>query len=211
VDDPGSGMHIHLVHPLTRGSQRRRLAACLTCEQILINTVRLGVFRDFAMDEKEFRHGPLKAGFSGAVGIGWLVFIILFLAFYSEGFKINEKIAIVLLSFLIMAVLLGGLWAFWSLRMMSKKDWEMFKVKGFKWRIAVSIIYPLVLLVFLIYGFWFLWRDFSFWQYLAIILVVLLISGGILGAFWASWGLKYRSQMEEYGKEFGKKFEESFK
>ena len=44
------------------------------------------------MDEKEFKHGPLKAGFSGAVGIGWLVFIILFLAFYSEGFKTNEKI-----------------------------------------------------------------------------------------------------------------------
>ena len=163
------------------------------------------------MNEKEFRYGPLKAGFSGAVGIGWLVFIILFLAFFSDGYRTNEKVAIVILSLLVMVLLLGGLWAFWSLKMMSKKDWEIFKIKGFKWRIAVSIIYPLVLLIFLVYAFWFLWKDFGFWQYFAIILVVLLISGGILGAIWATWGIKYKNQMEEYGKELGKKFEEGFK
>jgi drug/metabolite transporter (DMT)-like permease len=163
------------------------------------------------MDEKEFRHGPLKAGFSGAVVIGWIVFFILFLAFFSEGYRTNEKVAIVILSLLVVVLLLGGLWAFWSLRMMSKKDWGMFKIKGFRWRIAVSVIYPLALLIFLVYAFWFLWTDFGFWQYLAIIVVVLLISGGILGAIWGSWGLKYKGQMEEFGKEFGKKFEEGFK
>ena len=62
------------------------------------------------MDEKKFEHGPLKAGFSGAVAIGWLVFIILFLAFYSEGFKTNEKIAIILLSLLIVSS-----FAWWAL------------------------------------------------------------------------------------------------
>ena len=163
------------------------------------------------MDEKEFRYGPLKAGFSGAVAIGWLVFVILFLAFFSEGFRTNEKVAVVILSLLVMVFLLGGPWAFWGLKMMSKKDWEVFKVKGFKWRIAVSVAYPLALLVFLVYAFWSLWTDFGFWQYLAIILVVLIVSGGILGAVWASWGMKYKGEMEQFGKEFGKKFEEGFK
>jgi hypothetical protein len=163
------------------------------------------------MTEKNFEHGLLKAGFSGAVAIGWLVFLILFLAFYSEGFKANEKFAIILLSILIMTVLLGGLWVFWSLRMMSKKDWEMFKIKGFKWRIIGSIIYGFALLIVLIYGFWYLWIDFNFWQYLAIFLVIVLISGGILGAIWASWSAKYKNDMNKYGEEFGKKFEKGFK
>ncbi len=81
------------------------------------------------MAEKNFEHGLLKADFSGAVAIGWLVFLILFLAFYSEGFKANEKFAIILLSILIMTVLLGGFWAFWSLRMMSKKIGKCLKSK----------------------------------------------------------------------------------
>jgi len=163
------------------------------------------------MDEKKFEHGLLKAGFSGAVGLGWLVFIILFLAFYSEGYRTNEKIALIILSILILTILLGGLWAFWSLQMMSKKDWEMFKIKGFKWRIIGSIIYGLVLLIFLIYGFWYLWTDFNFWQYVAIILVIILVSGGILGAIWVSWSSKYKDEMNKYGEEFGKKFEKGFK
>lgn len=162
------------------------------------------------MAEKNFEHGVLKAGFSGAVAIGWLVFLILFLAFYPRKF-LNENIAIILLSVLVITVLLGGLWAYWSLHMMSKKDWEVFKVKGFKWRIYASIIYGLGLLIFLIYGFWYRWTDFGFWQYLAILLVVCLVSGGIMGTVWASWSSKNKDEMEKCGEEFGKKFEKGFK
>lgn len=163
------------------------------------------------MDEKKFTHGPLKAGFSGAVGIGWLIFIILFLAFYSGGFEANEIIAIILLSVLVITVLLGGLWAFWTLQMMSKKDLEILKIKGFKWRMIFSILYGLALLIVMIYGFWYVWKEFSFWQYIAVILVILLLSGGIMGALWATWGTKYKNEMDKCGKEVDKKFEEGFK
>lgn len=163
------------------------------------------------MDEKKFEYGFLKAGFSGAVVIGWLVFLILFLAFYTGDYEPNEIFAIILLSILIITILLGGLWAYWSLRIMSKKDMELFKIKGFKWRIIGSIIYGLALLVVLIYGFWNIWTNFNFWQYIAILLVVLLISGGVLGATWASWSSKYKDEMEKRGEEFGKKFEKGFK
>jgi magnesium-transporting ATPase (P-type) len=167
------------------------------------------------MDEKKFEHGALKAGFSAAIAIGWLVFVILFLAFPTlfsmEGFRINEKFAIIILSILIMAVLLGGLWLFWSVQMMSKKDWELFKIKGFKWRIIGTLVFLFALLIVLIYGFWYIWTDFSFWQYVAIFLVIILISGGLMGAVWAPWSAKYKDEMDKYGKDFGKKFEEGFK
>ena len=162
------------------------------------------------MSEEKLEHGMLKAGFSGAVAIGWLVFIILFLAFFSEGYRTNEKFSILLLSVLVMVLLLGGMWVYWSLKMMSKKDWEMFKIKGFRWRIIGSIVYGLGLLAVLIYGFWYVWIDFGFWQYVAILLVVVLISGGVLGALWATWSSKYKDEMEKYGEEFGKKFEKGF-
>ena len=163
------------------------------------------------MDERKFEHGALKAGFSGAVAIGWLVFVILFLAFFSEGYRTNEKFAIIILSILIMAVLLGGLWLFWSLQMMSKKDWELFRIKGFKWRIIGTLIFLFALLIVLIYGFWYLWTSFSFWQYVAIFLVIILVSGGLMGLVWAPWSAKYKDEMDKYGKEIGKKFEEGFK
>lgn len=163
------------------------------------------------MDEKKFEHGMLKAGFSGVVAIGWLVFLILFLAFYSGGFRTNEKFALILLSVLVLTVVLGGSWAVWSLRILSKKEWEVFRIKGFRWRILGSICYGFGVLVVLIYGFWFVWTDFNFWQYLAVLLVVLLVSGGFLGAVWASWSSRYGDEMERCGEDIGKKFEKGFK
>ncbi len=163
------------------------------------------------MAEKTFEHAGLKAGFSGAVAIGWLVFLILFLAFFSEGFQINEKFAIILLSILIIAVLLGGFWLYWSFQMMSKKDWELFRIKGFKWRIIGTLVFFFALLIVLIYGFWYIWTDFNFWQYVAIFLIIILVGGGLMGAVWAPWSSKHKDEMDKYGKEIGKKFEEGFK
>ncbi len=166
---------------------------------------------EVTMNEKKFEHAGLKAGFSGAIAIGWLVFVILFFAFYSGDFRTNEKFAIIILSILIMALLLGGLWLFWSLQMMSAKDWELFRIKGFKWRIIGTLVFLFALLIIMIYGFWFIWTEFSFWQYVAIFLVIILVGGGLMGAIWAPWSSKYKGEMDKYGKEFGKKFEDGFK
>ena len=167
--------------------------------------------REKVMVEKKLTHAGLKAGFSGAVAIGWLVFLILFLAFFSEGFRTNEKFAIILLSIFIITVVLGGLWVIWSVQMMSEKDWEIFRIRGFRWRIIGTLVFFFIVLLVLVFGFWFIWIDFNFWQYIAIFLVVLLICGGLMGAVWASWGDKHKDEMDKYGKEFGKKFEEGFK
>ncbi len=50
------------------------------------------------------------------VGIGWLIFLILFLAFYAGGFNIWQNIAIMLVSILVVCAILGPMWAYWGIK-----------------------------------------------------------------------------------------------
>ena len=156
-----------------------------------------------------------KPSLSAIGGIGWLIFVIYWLAFLSidMGYSWEKRIAIVLLSILVLFLLLGGMWAFWGLRMMPKEGWKMFKIHGFRWRILNSIIIPLLAMIFLIIWFWFYAEPYEWFQSVAVILITLLVMGGILGAMWARWGTKYGKDMKKFekmGEEFGKKFEEEF-
>lgn len=151
----------------------------------------------------------LKPSISIIVCVGWLIFIILWFAFYASGYTWEKNLAILLLSVLILFLLLGGMWALWSLRMIPKSEWEMFKIKGFKWRIATSIVLPFLAIIFLISWFWYYAEPYTVWQNIAVLLVVLLVIGGILGAIWARWGMKHGDKMEKFGEEFGKKIEEA--
>ena len=158
---------------------------------------------------KDFGHKPT---ISIVVGVGWLIFIILWLAFYASDYSWEKNLAIILLSILILVLLLGGMWAIWGLRMIPKSDWEMFKIKGFKWRIATSLIVPFLAIIFLITWFWYYAEPYTVWQNIAVLLVVLLVIGGVLGAIWARWGMMHGHEMkkfEHFGEEFGKKVEDA--
>jgi len=50
------------------------------------------------------------------VGIGWLVFLILFLAFYAGNYSFWQNIAIFLASTLIAGGFIAAMWAAWALR-----------------------------------------------------------------------------------------------
>ena len=65
------------------------------------------------------------------------------------------------------------------------------KTPGFAWRVSLSIIVGIGWLVFLILWFFFYATDYTIYQNIAIILVSILIMCAILGASWASWGIKY--------------------
>jgi hypothetical protein len=165
------------------------------------------------MSEKNNDMGG-KPSISIAVGVGWLIFVILWLAFYASDYSWEKNIAILLLSILILILALGGMWAIWSLRMIPKKDWEMFKIKGFKWRISISIILPFAAIIFLIIWFWYYAEPYTVWQNIAVLLVILLAIGGILGAIWARWGMKHGQEMKKFddvGKEIEKKVDEALK
>ena len=81
-----------------------------------------------------------KPSISIVGGVGWLIFIIIWLAFYATDYSWEKNLAIILLSVLLVFLLIGGMWAIWSLRMMPKPGWEVLKISGFRWRILISII-----------------------------------------------------------------------
>lgn len=53
---------------------------------------------------------------STAVGIGWLVFLILFFAFYADRYSVYQNLAIFLASVLVVAVILGPMWVYWGIK-----------------------------------------------------------------------------------------------
>ena len=146
------------------------------------------------MEENEFDWKKPDLGwrpsFSIVVGVGWLIFIILWLAFYASNYAWEKNVAIFLLSILAVFILLGGIWALWGIRQIPKEGKDMFKILGFKWRVQISIIIPFAAMIFLIVWFWYYAVPYTVWQNLAVLIVTLIAMGGILGLIWARWGIK---------------------
>jgi hypothetical protein len=150
--------------------------------------------KDNNMNEKEL---GLKPSFSIIIGVGWLVFLILWLAFYASDYAWEKNLSIILLSILVMFLLLGGMWAMYGIRKIPPEEKEMLKTSGFKWRVGLSIVLPFAAMIFLIIWFWFYAQPYTIWQNIAVILVTLLITGGILGVIWARWGIKYGHKFDK--------------
>ena len=129
--------------------------------------------------------------FSIVAGVGWLIFLIAWLAFYAFNYVWEQNIAIILLSILVMVLLLGGVWAAWGLRMIPREGKAMMKMMGFRWRVQTSIVIPVAAMIFLIVWFWYYAIPFTVWQNIAVLLITLLVVGGILGGIWARWGIKH--------------------
>ena len=64
-------------------------------------------------------------------------------------------------------------------------------------RVVVSIIVFFGLLIFAIIYVAFYAISFSLFQKIAVILVAILAAIAILGAMWASWGIKYGKECKE--------------
>jgi hypothetical protein len=132
-----------------------------------------------------------RVSLSILVGVGWLVFLVLWLFFYAKNYAWEQNIAIFLMSILLLTGLLGVPWAYWALQKQTSVEKEMWKIKGFRWRVWVSIIVPLCVIIFLIYWFWVVAEPYDIYQNLAIFIVALLIGGGLLAAIWVPWGMKH--------------------
>jgi len=145
-----------------------------------------------ASDKKmEMKGLGWRVSLSILVGVGWLVFLIIWLFFYAKNYAWEKNVAIFLLSILILVGILGLPWAIWGLRFRTTAEKEMWRVKGFRWRAWASGILVLAVFVFLVYWFWYLAEPYNVYQNIAIFIVSFLIMGGILGAMWAAWGIKH--------------------
>ena len=50
------------------------------------------------------------------LGVGWLSFVLLYAAFWAGGYSLFQSIAIILVSMLVLAGVLGAMWATWGMR-----------------------------------------------------------------------------------------------
>ena len=70
---------------------------------------------------------------------------------------------------------------------------------GLSLRIVVSIILFFGSLIFAIIYVAFFAISYSLFQKIAVVLVAILVAIAILGAMWASWGIKYAEECKEKG------------
>ena len=87
------------------------------------------------------------------VGVGWLVFLVIWLFFYAKEYVWEQNVAIFLMLLLALIGILGGPWTYWALKKQTSIEKEMWKIKGFRWRVWVSIIVAFGVIIFLIYWF----------------------------------------------------------
>jgi heme/copper-type cytochrome/quinol oxidase subunit 4 len=58
-----------------------------------------------------------RVAVSIATGVGWLVFLIIFLGFYAQGINnVYQVIAIILASILVVGAIMGSMWAYWGIK-----------------------------------------------------------------------------------------------
>ena len=71
-------------------------------------------------------------------------------------------------------------------------------VGGIRWRVLLSILGPVAWISFtLLYiGFWA--DGFSLFQSVIVIIVSLLILAGLMGAMWASFGMRYHRRWDDW-------------
>jgi hypothetical protein len=58
----------------------------------------------------------LRVAGSILLGAGWLSFVLLYAAFWVDGYSLFQSIVIVLVSMLVLAGVLGAMWASWGMR-----------------------------------------------------------------------------------------------
>ena len=131
-----------------------------------------------------------KVAVSIVTGVGWLIFLILFLVFYAEGFSIYENLGIVLAPLLVMCAILGPMWASWGISVDAKTGRVRKKRPGLALRTAVSTVVGCGWLIFFILFLVFYAEDFSIYRNLAIILVSLLVVVVTEVAMWVPWAMK---------------------
>jgi cation transport ATPase len=147
-----------------------------------------------SQEEPEMKGMGWRVSLSILASVGWLVFLILWLFFYAKNYAWEQNVAVFLLSILLLFGIIGLPWALWGLRFRSETEIEMWRTKGFRWRTSVSAVLILAVFIFLVYWFWYLAEPYDVYQNIAVFIVSFLIVGGILGALWAAWGIRYRHE-----------------
>ncbi|MEW6592838.1 MAG: hypothetical protein AB1305_04075 [Candidatus Hadarchaeota archaeon] len=121
-----------------------------------------------------------RVAVSAVVFFGWLIFLVLHLAFYASNFSIFQNLAIVIISILVGIAILAPMWIVWGIKHAKDfekmdKEWKGHPKKkswigtagGFAWAI------------FLVIYLWFYAGNYNIYQNLAAVIVAGLIICGV--------------------------------
>ncbi len=149
------------------------------------------VKEEFAVEDSMEREYPgWRVPLSVVVGVGWLMFLIIWLFFYAGDHHIYQNLGMLLLSLTVVAIILGLAWMTWAFGNVTEFEKMMMQIGGMKTRMIVSMLVPLICLVLLGLWLYFMAVDFNIYQNIAVVIVIILIMGGILGIIWTTGGWK---------------------
>jgi len=138
-----------------------------------------------------------RAVASPAIGVIWLILVLLWWAFWSDPWTVAQKTAIIIMSVLVVAGLMGAMWIPWSMRYAPAKDRMVWTQRGFTPRIAASMAIILGAMVLLVYWLFVPGKDYDICQTVVVIVVVFLACGLVMGPMWALWGRRMAPRMVE--------------
>ena len=131
-----------------------------------------------------------KVALSIICGVGWLVFLIIWLFFYASNYTFYQNIGIFIMSIFVVMILLGIPWMMYGLRFQTDEEKVMWMTKGFKGRVFVSGIIAFLFIFFLSLWFFLYADNYCIYQNIAVFLVSILIIGGIMGVSWGPWAMR---------------------
>ena len=73
---------------------------------------------------------------------------------------------------------------------------ENMDMRGFGWRVSLSILVSIGWLAFLVIWLFFYAGNYSIYQNIAVFLASILVIAAVMGAAWASWGIKQKHGWE---------------
>lgn len=123
---------------------------------------------------------------SAALAFGWVVFLVLWLFFFATDFHAYQNIAIIVASLLAVLAFIGMTWMY-KMKMPAGCTKAMKEVKGLGSRMLLSMVVLVASIVFFLVWFYFYAVDFSVYQNIAIFIVQVLVTLGILGATWMTF------------------------
>ena len=160
------------------------------------------------MDDEGPKGVMWRTGFTVAVGLGWLVWLLLWWAFWSGDFTVAQKFAVTIISLLLVGAFAGALWIPFSMR--HGDDRDDWKAPGFTWRVLVSMAVFIGLTIFVVYMLFFPWSGFDWCQSIVVIIVVLIIGAAMMTPLWIRWGRRrVEFELDDVAEEISESIEEA--
>jgi membrane protein YdbS with pleckstrin-like domain len=148
-------------------------------------------------DDAETEPGPQwRAGLAIGLGLGWLMTVIFWWTMWSEGFSEPQKLAIALLSLLVVGGLGGSIWLRWSMAQGMTAPGSVWRLRGFGTRVAVSTAVLVGAIVVAVWWLFFEAVDYTICQSFIVIIVVLVVMAAMLGLMWVRWSNRTQRMAE---------------